>query len=96
MYNIAFSILKNPTNAEDAVQDAFLSLCNNIKRYKKLSTSELNALCVIITKNKCLDQIKKMKRDSYTNIEEIRFPQQQTEPSPDEYVVKNECTDGNL
>lgn len=93
MYNIALSILKNSANAEDAVQDAFCSLCHNIERYEKLTTPELAALCVIITKNKCLDQIKKMKWNSPIDIEEIRFPLQQTAPPPDEYVVKKENID---
>lgn len=92
MYNIAYSILKNPTNAEDAVQDAFCSLCNNIERYEKLTTQELAALCVVITKNKCLDQIRKLKWQSSVDIEELRFPLQQTAPSPDEFIVKKEET----
>lgn len=93
MYNIAFSILKNPANAEDAVQDAFLSLCDNADRYKKLTASELDGLCVIITKNKCLDQIKKMKWNSPVDIEEIRFPPQETSQAPDEYIIKKEGSD---
>lgn len=58
MYYIALKILKNVDNAEDAVAEAFLSITKNISRYDRLSEKEIDALCSIIIKNKCIDQIR--------------------------------------
>ena len=37
MYHIAFSILKQQADAEDAVHEAFLSIAKNFRKYSKLS-----------------------------------------------------------
>lgn len=90
MYNIAFSILNNPNDAEDAVHDAFMSIVKNIGRYDKLTTVEMEALCVVITKNKCLDQIRKTSKLSSIDIDEIRLPLQKMEPTTEDVVMQKE------
>ena len=43
MYAVAFSILHNEWQAEDAVQDAFVRLFKNIKRLKNLEAEKTRA-----------------------------------------------------
>lgn len=90
MYSIAISILHNPNDAEDAVHDAIVSIVKNISRYDKLTPAELQALCVVITRNKCLDYMRKMNRFSTVDIDEIRLPLDKTESSPETLLVQKE------
>ena len=41
MYNIAFSILHNCEDAEDAVHDAFVSIANNFEKINKIPCQEI-------------------------------------------------------
>ena len=51
MYNIAFSILHNNEDSEDAVNDAFLHIANRFEKIRKLSRQEVKAYYVIIVRN---------------------------------------------
>ena len=76
MYHIALGILKNVDDAEDAVAEAFLSITKNIHRYDNLSEKEIDALCSIIVKNKCIDQIRVNSHFAELEIEELVFSPQ--------------------
>ena len=62
MYHIAFAILKQHADAEDAVHEAFLSIAKNFRKYSKLSCREIEGLCVTIVKSKVIDQLRYKKR----------------------------------
>ncbi len=51
MYNIAFSILHNCEDAEDAVHDAFVSIANNFEKINKIPCQEIKYYFVIIVRN---------------------------------------------
>lgn len=51
MYSIAYSILHNSFDAEDAVQQAFLAIANNYKKISSLSGQEIRRCFVIIIRN---------------------------------------------
>ncbi|MCM1256741.1 MAG: hypothetical protein NC307_02690 [Roseburia sp.] len=55
MYHVAFGMIKNQADAENVVQEAFLSLAENFEKYLHLSGSEMTGLCVSIVKNKIID-----------------------------------------
>lgn len=76
MYHIALRILKNVDNAEDAVAEAFFSIAKNIDRYDNLSEKEIDSLCSIIVKNKCIDQIRVNSHFAELEIEELVFSPQ--------------------
>lgn len=90
MYHIAMAILNNSNNAEDAVHDAFVSIVKNVRRYDKLTMEEMEALCVVITKNKCLDQIRRTRRLSPIDVEELRLPVHKMEATPEEIMIRAE------
>jgi RNA polymerase sigma-70 factor (ECF subfamily) len=51
MYNIAFSILHNCEDAEDAVHDTFVSIANNFEKINKIPCQEIGYYFVIIVRN---------------------------------------------
>lgn len=69
-YKVAINMLSSPDDAQDIVQDAYLSLYNHFKEYRKLSEKEIkNVLCRIVL-NKCKDYLKSNKRKEITVLEE--------------------------
>lgn len=50
MYKTAFSVLQNPEQAEDAVQDAFLRVIKNLSKFRTYSRNENAAYLVIIVR----------------------------------------------
>ena len=69
-YKIAIDITSSPEDAQDLVQEAYLSLYSHFKEYKRLQENEIkNVLCRIIL-NKCKDYLKSSKRKENTNLEE--------------------------
>jgi len=59
LYRMAHSLLGNREEAEDAVQEVYLKLWkmrNDLEKYKSIE-----ALCVQVTRNHCLDQLRRRK-----------------------------------
>ncbi|HUX59060.1 MAG TPA: RNA polymerase sigma factor [Bacteroidales bacterium] len=59
LYGYAFRILRNQEDAEDAVQEIFVKLWNmgdKLDKYKSV-----DALAITMTKNYCIDQLRKHK-----------------------------------
>jgi len=59
MLRYALKITNNKETAEDAVHDAFLSTIKHKEKYFALPGRDLRNLLVIITKNKCIDLLRK-------------------------------------
>ena len=63
MYNIAYKILHNQTDAEDAVHNAFIHLINHLNKIKDVNENKTKSFIVIITRNAAIDIYRKnMKR----------------------------------
>jgi RNA polymerase sigma-70 factor (ECF subfamily) len=60
MYRFAISYLKNEANASDVVQDVLLKLWETREQLSELRNSE--AWCMTLTRNKCLDRLKRSDR----------------------------------
>jgi len=59
LYGIAFRILRSQEEAEDAVQEVFIKLWNMGSKLD--GYNNINALSVTMTKNLCIDQLRKKK-----------------------------------
>jgi RNA polymerase sigma-70 factor (ECF subfamily) len=72
MYSVAFSILKNVYDSEDAVHQAFLTIANNFERVSELSCQDLKPYIAIIVKNISINIYNKNKRnaDRYSELNE--------------------------
>lgn len=59
LYRLACSLLGDPDEAQDAVQEAFVRIWNKIGNIKEIRNME--AFAVTITKNHCLDRLRKVR-----------------------------------
>ncbi len=55
MFQIAYKILKNQQDAEDAVHNAFLSIAKNISKISIIDCPKTRSFLVIITERKSID-----------------------------------------
>ena len=55
MYAIAYSILNNKEDAEDAVHQAFITIADNFEKVNAISCQEIKAYIVIIIRNTSID-----------------------------------------
>jgi len=59
LYGYAFNILRNQEEAEDAVQEVFIKLWKLGRKTEEYNS--IDALIITMTKNHCLDQLRKRK-----------------------------------
>jgi len=73
VYNLAFRIMGNAADAEDAAQDAFISVYRNFHRFRW--DSSLTTWLYRITTNACLMRLRKDKRNrtlTQTGVEDMQ------------------------
>jgi RNA polymerase sigma-70 factor (ECF subfamily) len=90
LFGYAFRILRNQLEAEDAVQEVFLKLWNMGDKLEEYSSIE--ALSVTMTKNYCIDQLRKRRytgEESWETSNNFMAP----EPSPHEQMERREASD---
>lgn len=51
MYSVAYSVLKNRADAEDAVHETFLRVINNIDRLRTFTCHELKLYLIVMSRN---------------------------------------------
>ncbi len=83
MYHIAFGILKHRMEAENAVQEAFVSIAQNYKRYGGINAGGMTALCITIVKHKCMDILRRQGHLSAENVEELVLYNENVEYEPE-------------
>ncbi len=87
LFAIAFRIVKNQQEAEDIVQEVFMKMWMMKKRLDDYN--DIDAFAVTITKNSCIDQVRKWKNiDTRRDTADIRNPDYS--PSPFEKLVNTE------
>lgn len=91
VYKIAIDMISSPEDAQDIVQESYLSLYSHFRQYKLLNEKEIkNILCKIVL-NKCKDFLKSKKHKENTNIEDIsNFQEYSKEDDFVENMIKNE------
>ncbi|MBO9564692.1 MAG: RNA polymerase sigma factor [Niastella sp.] len=70
MYNVAFQLLRNRDDAEDAVQDAFIKWWKNRMYWKNDIHAKAN--CILVVKNICIDKLRmsRFTKDLLPELEE--------------------------
>ena len=75
LYLEALSIVKNPEDAEDIVEDTFLKVADNFTEISQKKRQKMRAYIVIINRNNAIDRYNKNKKDlekkDDTPLEEI-------------------------
>ena len=90
MYKIAYRILNDEHLAQDAVQEAFINISNNLKRIIGTDCNKIRALFVIIVRNVSID-IYRLRRKQYSDsLEEIEEDLPESGPSVEEILMNNE------
>lgn len=69
MYVIAFGILKNKQDAEDAVSESFIKLINNLDRIRDINSPECKGFITIVVKNTAINIYNKRKKDIQLDID---------------------------
>lgn len=59
MFGIAYDILKNEQDAEDAVQEAFIRLADNIDKIADADSPQARNFSVVVTRNICFNMLRK-------------------------------------
>jgi RNA polymerase sigma factor (sigma-70 family) len=87
LYGYAYRILKDQAGAEDAVQEVFIKLWKMSSRLGEYKSIE--ALASTITKNYCIDQLRKVKLLRNSNDSSATLFQS-SEPTPYEQMERSE------
>ncbi len=59
LFSHAFNIIKNTTDAEDVLQEAFIKIAKNINAIDDINSKETISFLIVITKNTAYDYIRK-------------------------------------
>ena len=62
MYAVAFAVLNNKEDAEDAVHQSFLKIADNFTKISQMPRNELKAYIVIISRNTAINMYNSNKR----------------------------------
>lgn len=73
MYNVAFQILHNEHDAEDAVHQAFLSMLKNVGKISQVNCPKTRGYAVIIVERKSIDIIRGRRTLSEEEFDESLF-----------------------
>lgn len=90
VFNLAYRLLGNPQEAEDAAQEAFLRAYANLDRYD--INRSFKTWLLSITSNHCIDRLRK-RRLTWLSIEEEAMPHPALvsgEPSPEQAFLDEE------
>ncbi|NLG03403.1 MAG: sigma-70 family RNA polymerase sigma factor [Clostridia bacterium] len=69
MYSLAYKILNNSEDSEDAVHHAFVLIADNFKKIKSIPCPELKPYIVIIVRNVSINIYNRNKRKAEHNID---------------------------
>ena len=92
-YRYALSIMQNEQYAEDAVHNAFLAIIRHKDKYLYLSHEDFRKSIVIITKNKCIDILRRNNRVAIEQIDEMEEFIASKETPVEKQVIHNEDYD---
>jgi RNA polymerase sigma-70 factor (ECF subfamily) len=90
LFGYAFRILRNQEEAEDAVQEVFIKLWKMKEKLPEYSS--IDALATAITKNYCIDQIRKQKNIYHEEPGDQVYPQMNS-PSPHDQMESLESNE---
>ncbi len=71
MFYIAFEIIKDRQYTEDALQNLFIRIATNIKRFRTLDEIETKYYLYICAKNTAIDMNKKLNKSRIVSIEDF-------------------------
>ncbi len=91
MYNIAFSILRNKEDAEDAVMDSVYKIVKNISVFGGIERNKTESLIVIIVRNTAINRYNYNKYREYDPIDGLDNSLCDDAPIPAEIAIEEEA-----
>lgn len=82
VWTLARDFLRSPTDAEDAVQDVFLSLWKNAARFDASKSSE-KSFIVMVTRRRLIDTLRKKDRRPQL----VAMPENGPDPADDSHIA---------
>lgn len=98
VYNVALRMLGNPEDANDAAQEVFLRAFRSMRGFKEQAS--FSTWIYRITKNVCLDEIRKKKKDNFVYIDkeidigdgQVKMQLEDDGVTPEEAAEKSELS----
>ena len=90
MYSIAYAILHNREDAEDAVMDAVFSIVKNISLFSSIPRNKTESLIVVIIRNAAINRYNYNKRRSTLPLEGAAIDIPDSDPTPEEMFGQKE------
>lgn len=90
MYSIAFSILRNREDAEDAVMDSVYKIVKNISVFNGIDKSKTESLIVIIVRNTAINRYNYNKYREYDPIDGATMLIPDDSPNPADNIIEQE------
>ena len=90
MYSIAYAILHNREDAEDAVMDAVFGIVKNISLFSSIPRNKTESLIVVISRNAAINRYNYNKRRSTSSLDETANYIPDNDPTPEEMFGQKE------
>lgn len=81
MFYAANQILRNPSDAEDAVHEAFLSILQNLDKISDIESQKTRGFVVIIVERKAIDILRRRRRTAEVPLDENALVKAAPEPA---------------
>lgn len=89
LLNLAMSIVNDKNNAEDALQDGFIKIIANIRKFPAIPSPERIKFCVVIVRNISVSILRKKTNNS--SIEDLGdVPNVKAQSIEDDYLEKED------
>lgn len=85
LYRVAFNILRNVADAEDAVQDCFVRVLRNLRKIRAVPGNELKYYLIIIVRNVSLTMLSRRSRAEDIDIDGNQWS---ADTSPEEELLQ--------
>lgn len=71
MYRVAYGVLNNRQDAEDAVQSAFVKIYDHIADIGEIDSPRTRSFLMVVTRNVCLNELRSKRHDSSAELDEL-------------------------
>jgi RNA polymerase sigma-70 factor, ECF subfamily len=87
VYNLAYRMLRNPGEAEDAAQEIFVRAYTKLASYDR--TRKFSTWLLSIASNFCIDMLRR-RRATFVDIDEMAYSIPSTAPGPERRALETE------
>ncbi len=72
MYGLAFSILREQRDSEDAVGEAFIKIAKSLPKLEGRPEKEIQGFCAVVVRNTAMDRLRRRRREKelFVGLEE--------------------------